>query len=154
MPKAKKSKKPLLPKRPPTEDKRVFQVVIDYGGQSPTQEALIVALNEEAVNETVAGKIAHDWGDTTPAGHTIEIEEMTPDFIEATYLASVETDSPFYGQVDWRDIPQVVVDVLLPKCDLDYAPALANIKLMRSGKRPIGVEPKKKILLPGVDFTL
>jgi hypothetical protein len=42
----------------------------------------------------------------------------------------------------------------LPKCDLDHASALANIKLMRSGKPPIGVEPKKEILLPGKDFTL
>lgn len=150
-------KKPLLPERkeqPPVDDKRVFQVVIDYGGQSPTQEALIVAANEQAVDDAVASKLSHDWGETTPASHKVEVEEMTPDFIEATYLASVETDSPFYGQVDWRDIPQVVIDVLLPKCDLDHASALANIKLMRSGKPPIGVEPKKEILLPGKDFTL
>ncbi len=135
-------------------DDKVFQVVVDYGGQSPTKEALIVAESSDAVKDLVSTKLAEEWGGADKvAGHTLEVEEMTPDYIEATYLASVELDSPFYGQVDWTAIPQRIIDILLPQCDLDLEAAAANIKLMQNGKPPIAIEPAKKIITCAADMV-
>jgi hypothetical protein len=120
---------------------KVFQVVVNFGQQVPTKEALIVAPSEDEAKQLVTEKLdSMAPSDGALPSHIIEVEEMTPDYIETLYLSSVETDSPFYGQVDWQDVPKRIVDILLPKTSLDLEAARSNIRLMRAGKPPIAIQ--------------
>ena len=112
---------------------KVFQVVVDFGQQVPTKEALIVAATQDEAIAAVADKISEGFPEGVP-GHNVECEELTPDYLATLYRSSVDHDSPFRGTVDWTGFPDRVLDVLLPQTNLeDYKKARAEIEHMRAG---------------------
>ena len=128
------------------DNTKVFQVVVDFGQQVETKEALIVASDRDAALEAVAAKVSEGFPEGVP-GHSIECEELTPDYIATLYRSSVDHDSPFRGSVDWTGFPDRVLDVLLPQTDLkDFVKARADIEQMRAGgEAPTHVEIVKPV---------